>query len=593
MYSNKKTSALARDFEFLLAAHPRIILLAVGFLLILGLLVLCGVIPLGAVLTFRATGAVFWAMIIQATIFGIAAIALVNAVLFVTKLTIETDFAYVVSESCEEEIRSAVHGSQREPMKLIDVPKQWPSTVEDGLVSLRLCKAIHADAYDRQFGSKEVMLQYYRDESNESLDTISNLQRVALHLGILGTFFGLVFAMPQLVTITDGEFEMAVFSSLFASLEVCFSTSILGLAASIFIGGLVSYCLHQQRRFFESLENAASALSMVVRHAHNVNELAPTLSQLKDQLADLSRRVSSQSDRTAIQNDIIDQGLASLSKSKGDLETFLRGVDKLTNHVSAKVDEVAGKISSAAYLDRIDRVVNDTLVTVSANVCESVDAALQSLVAASGALDQSKHALESSSVAMSKSVGKYDEDAKVIRKMLGETADGLVDSVGNSFSVLSEAVGADAKAIRSDRDALKQLLVDHALALTKTSSEISSLANRINLQDQVAHDHHEVLVAKSESIVDAVELGFQNDVLKKDLLSTLQAGFRDLRADQSEAFRAGPLAEAVEELRKISLILGRASKGMSDFTSHQQMVGNGQRRSNWWRPVWLTRGKPK
>ena len=599
-YANQTTHSLARNLRFLVKEHRPIVVMTSVFLVVLILLVLTQVIPLWSLVTGTIDGTRLWALLIQCLVLGIATMALVRAVRYSARVSIERDFSATVGLACDDEISAAIKGKQREPIGLAEVPKAWPSAPEPNLVSMRLCSAIHADAYDRQFGSKEVMLQYYRDESNDAVDAIGDSRRIALHLGILGTFFGLVFAMPSLVGITDGKINVATFGGLFSSLEVSFSTSIVGLAAAIFISGLVSYALQQQRRFFAVLESTVSSLSIVVRNAHNLNELAPTLAQLQDRLTTVSRAVIAQNERLAMQTDLIEKGLESLAASKGDLDSFLEGVDRLASHIVGTVDDVTNKIDEAAYLDRIDGVVSATLESIGTSLGESVAAAYAPLDSAGQAVQTSRDALERSVDAMGKHLEVYDREASTTRESISTalraSCDTVVDVTRNSLSAIGQSVAEDAENIRSEREWMERLIVEHTAALTQTANEFDRLTARVNQQEKAGRERHEALMQQTQGLAKSIETALSNKQLRSDVVGALQTGFSELREQNEEAARNGVMVEATGELKRIGNVLGRLSQRMAESTKqHERHYANGHGRFAWWESITdlVRRSKPR
>lgn len=65
---------------------------------------------------------------------------------------------------------------------------------------IRLFQRICKEAKDRNFESSIYLVQPYREEFMEKVHEITNLQRIALRLGIFGTFLGLILAISQLAT---------------------------------------------------------------------------------------------------------------------------------------------------------------------------------------------------------------------------------------------------------------------------------------------------------------------------------------------------------------------------------------------------------
>ena len=65
---------------------------------------------------------------------------------------------------------------------------------------IRLFRRICKEAKDRKFESSIYPVKPYREESMDRVHEITNWQRIALRLGIFGTFLGLILAISQLAT---------------------------------------------------------------------------------------------------------------------------------------------------------------------------------------------------------------------------------------------------------------------------------------------------------------------------------------------------------------------------------------------------------
>ncbi len=112
------------------------------------------------------------------------------------------------------------------------------------------------------------------DEARDITRYITNL---LIFLGLLGTFFGLATTVPAVVdTIRslapgEGEAGVEVFNRLMTGLEeqlggmgTAFSSSLLGLAGSLVVGGLLElFAGHGQNRFYRELEEWLSTITTV------------------------------------------------------------------------------------------------------------------------------------------------------------------------------------------------------------------------------------------------------------------------------------------------------------------------------------------
>lgn len=109
---------------------------------------------------------------------------------------------------------------------------------------------------------------------DEARDITRYLANLLIFLGLLGTFYGLATTVPAIVdTIRslspqEGESGLDVFGKLMGGLEkqlggmgTAFSSSLLGLAASLVIGLLELFASHGQGRFYRELEEWLSSIT--------------------------------------------------------------------------------------------------------------------------------------------------------------------------------------------------------------------------------------------------------------------------------------------------------------------------------------------
>lgn len=109
---------------------------------------------------------------------------------------------------------------------------------------------------------------------DEARDITRYLANLLIFLGLLGTFYGLATTVPAIVdTIRSlspaaGESGLDVFGKLMGGLEkqlggmgTAFSSSLLGLAASLVVGLLELFASHGQGRFYRELEEWLSSIT--------------------------------------------------------------------------------------------------------------------------------------------------------------------------------------------------------------------------------------------------------------------------------------------------------------------------------------------
>ena len=201
---------------------------------------------------------------------------------------------------------------------------------------IRLFQHICKEARDRKFESSVNVLDPYREEPLEDLFKLQNLQKIALWLGILGTFIGLMLAI-QAGKVGD-QSTMADFANvvqlMFADLSISFSASLAGLEVAVILGFFLLLLRKKQKLYFERMESAVITMLSLARNSLNPDDFLAEFSQVSTAMSQLTDSVSAQTTvlnnrldalqkQIIAQNEQITKGLHSLINTGKEFDRFL------------------------------------------------------------------------------------------------------------------------------------------------------------------------------------------------------------------------------------------------------------------------------
>lgn len=198
---------------------------------------------------------------------------------------------------------------------------------------IRLFQHILKEAKDRKFESSVHVMQPYREEPLEDLFKLQNLQKIALWLGILGTFIGLLLAITA-ADVTRGDFK-ALVQKMFDGLAVAFSASLAGLQVAVFIGVLLLLLRREHDRYFKLMESAVVTMLSLARNSVNRDEFMAEFGQIASTMQELTERVRVQTSESGKNNEstrrelseqteAIRQGMEKLGAARVTFEEFLK-----------------------------------------------------------------------------------------------------------------------------------------------------------------------------------------------------------------------------------------------------------------------------
>lgn len=251
--------------------------------------------------------------------------------------------------------------------------------IKPTLAMPRLFRHICKEAENLKFESSLDVIEPYRDESIESIFAITNIQKLALRAGILGTFIGLLEAISQLAKTQENPLE--VISNLSASLFISFSTSVAGLEVAILLGVLIMLLRKQQDVYFRDMETSVEVILSSVRNANNDNQsfILGELAQLSGLIEQLGIKIYEHTKEVKLsinvaqtrmneQTNVIEKGIQQLKQAKSEFDEFIGEVSQVQKNFIGEVTTVYHQLSLKEFQDGIQ----NSIISAGNNVSHSV-----------------------------------------------------------------------------------------------------------------------------------------------------------------------------------------------------------------------------
>jgi MotA/TolQ/ExbB proton channel family len=303
------------------------------------------------------------------TIHSLGILGIFFSVSFLAEIEVNTNIVEEIEYKGNEYL-SNLHDNPRSRIDLINIGSRLiPDNKSDPKPAMvRLFQRIVLEAKDRRFESSIYLIQPYQDESYEKILLLTNLQKLALRLGILGTFIGLIIAIKDLTNKGGGEDVTKTITGLFSALYISFSTSVAGLEVAIFLGILLLILQKKQSKYFKKMEDAVLTMLSAVRSAVNKDEflvefqqLSGVTKELGDKVYDYNRSVR-ESVGSAEQKIVslttgIEQGLKQLSQSKTEFDGFLASISNTQKQFIDDLEHVYDVVSLKRISDELQRSI--------------------------------------------------------------------------------------------------------------------------------------------------------------------------------------------------------------------------------------------
>jgi methyl-accepting chemotaxis protein len=286
--------------------------------------------------------------------------------------------------------------------------------------ALRMFQQIFKEARDRKFESSVNIMQTYREEALEDIFKLQSMQKIALWLGILGTFIGLLIAIQQgglrNLSAESGSDFIVMINRMFDGLLVSFSASLAGLEVAVILGFSLLLLRKRQQVYFQGMERAVVTVLSVARNAINKDEFLSELGQVthelekvrtsfSTQLRDVCTEINQLQKQIIQQNRYINDGLIKLADTGIKFDAFQQEVREKQNYVIEEIVESVDAVSLRTTLgksiaeagSRISQAVSPPASQISNNLTRFNETvvALNKLIDGIGALvDKSLTRLE-------------------------------------------------------------------------------------------------------------------------------------------------------------------------------------------------------
>ena len=230
----------------------------------------------------------------------------------------------------------------------------------------RLFRHICNEAMNLKFESSIDVIEPYRDESLESLFTITNIQKIALRIGIMGTFIGLIEAMSQLISLDPQQNIIEALSTLSTALFISFGASVAGLEVAILLGFLVMLLRKKQGDYFKDMEGSVEVILQLARNANNddqsrvLGELAKVESIVEqlgkrfyENTQEIQRSIAAVLERIKDQTNEIQSGIEQLKKTKVEFDQFINEIGEVQDRFIGEVKGIYSELSLKSFRDDI------------------------------------------------------------------------------------------------------------------------------------------------------------------------------------------------------------------------------------------------
>jgi len=320
----------------------------------------------------------------------------ITSLKIIAKIKVEHAIADYVDEKASNELRKIKNG-ERDRIILDRVGSEiLPNNEDEELGMMRIFKQILKEAKDRKFDSSTNLMESYREECIGDIFKLQSVQKIALQLGILGTFIGLIMALDKISLASAGQ----IIEQLSAALKISFGTSIAGLEVSIILWLFILLVRRKQEAYFKSMENATITMVSLARNAINNDEFIAEISQIKRYMEDLGNRIYDQSLKIQAQTTQLQTGMEKLANARTHFDEFLQ---EIAQAQIGFVDEI-----KAVYdIFSPTQISNELKIKLSTAVDSISDTFKTNLGQASGKL-----------VELNSSLFRLDETLKCIEKQV-------------------------------------------------------------------------------------------------------------------------------------------------------------------------------
>jgi len=332
---------------------------------------------------------------------------------------------------------------------------------------IRLFQHICKEAKDRRFESSVAVVQSYREEPLEDIFRLQNLQKIALWLGILGTFIGLLIAIRSgdLNKVEGGEAFLAIIRQMFDGLFISFSASLAGLEVAVILGFFLLLLRKRQEVYFKNMESAAVTMLSLARNSINKDDFLAEFSQITTTVGELSDRVFEQT------KDLSERIVGIHKQIKDQTDQIRTGIGKLST-ANAQFDGFLKQISESQ-----DQFIGDVKGIYDVISLKNLGATLNASIGVAG--KQIADTLGSNVNQMAGQLARFNGSVTALSSTLQNQAGEAAKSMKSIESHIKTSTAEHAKAVQSIVSQLQEGLSREAAVSQSLKRELQELTRKI------------------------------------------------------------------------------------------------------------------
>ncbi|GGD05244.1 MotA/TolQ/ExbB proton channel family protein [Hyunsoonleella pacifica] len=346
----------------------------------------------------------------------------------IASLQVETANAMVIFRDMGDVLRK-IRGEERKRIELDEMELFLADNPDKNIAMLRLARGIISDARDRKFDSPAVIMQPYKHESIRYLAKVVTIQKIALQLGITGTFIGLIAAFIELNNNNIGDSSLA--DIIIPSLKYAFITSIAGLIAAIAIGILMLLYRKMQDKFFRQMEYATQTMIALARNSINKDDFINEFGQLNNALDQVQKRIYDQSREVADQTSNISNGLSKLNEVKNEFYNFLGQLSDEEKTFLKEIRDYHRNISPQKISENLKESFTGTVTSIAGLLEDNLTKNIKKYDVLHESVDQTNDSL----IKLNTHLGDQNSQIKAISNLLsdiGKNFENSMDKIANS-----------------------------------------------------------------------------------------------------------------------------------------------------------------
>lgn len=265
-----------------------------------------------------------------------------------------------------------------ERCELTDLRKKISPVNSATLSPIRLIDHITNEAMISKFDSGVNLVQPFQDESLEIIFKLHNYQKLALWIGIAGTFIGIMGAIsPAIIEGLTTNFLQTI-TLMFESLAISFSASVAGLLSAIILAWFILIIRKKQEIYFKNMKSVVTVILTAARKSKNKDKYLGEIDKFKEDLAD-SRAIVHDLQQSIFRmqqsiNQLQQQIVSQNGQIQKSIDRFFDSNEKLNVVVTKTEQELQAAHDSVALKAAIRESIKDAGEQMSAAMSQQVSA---------------------------------------------------------------------------------------------------------------------------------------------------------------------------------------------------------------------------